>query len=70
MPLAAGGGTCINGEFERPCPPGTASGQPCDPARYDRCYPSGRNGPTCVCFGFNQQWFCLGGGSPPPAQAP
>jgi hypothetical protein len=58
MPLASGGGTCLNQQRERPCPAGIANDQACDPAIHDYCYLNGRGGPACACERNSRRWLC------------
>jgi hypothetical protein len=55
--LPTGGGTCVNMERERPCPPEAKHGVPCDSDKYDYCY--GAPGTKiCSCYPHEKIWRC------------
>ena len=57
--LPSGEGTCVNMEFERPCPPGLKTGTPCDPDKTDYCWSSGSASSLCTCRRHERSWFCF-----------
>ena len=61
--LPSGEGTCVNMDFDRPCPADAKDGMACDPAKYDYCHSNGPGSPTCACAGAPgaARWFCFPG---------
>jgi hypothetical protein len=57
--LPSGEGTCVNMEFDRPCPPGLKTGTPCDPEKTDYCYSGGASNSLCTCRRNEKSWFCF-----------
>jgi len=58
QPLPSGGGTCVNMERERPCPPEAKNEVPCDSDKYDYCYGQAMGMRICSCYPHDKRWRC------------
>jgi hypothetical protein len=56
--LPTGGGTCVNMERERPCPPETKNNVPCDSDKYDYCHGQTPGTKICTCYPQDKFWRC------------